>query len=216
MIPRPETEAKLYSEAEERILQKRRKEEALLSTSPSSETPLTESDSERGPDHGGIEIVALSDDEEGEASRRNCTEGEEPLVVDEIRESETNNGTSFASSNYDDSSSDDDDSSADERAEEEEEEGLEILPRRSPAFAADEEGLEVVATGRLQSIQMEELDLLRSKSLDSVLFHRRESQDISHCDDSDGEDTLRASCSEMKRVQSEVAKSSSSVFTTMS
>lgn len=224
MIPRPETEAALYSEAEQRIL-KRREANGMIPMTHSSDTPITEPDSDgvtlldeqearRRPtllNQEAIEIVAASDEEE-EVLATHTSEQDEPSTARGIREAETNL-TSFASSSYYTSSYDDstDSEEGQDSDTKENDEGMEIV-RKPSAYAADE-GLEVVATGRLQSIEEQELHLLRSKSLDSVIFHRRESKDIS-CNDSDEEDELDAN--EMKRVSSEIVQSSSSVSATLS
>ncbi|CAJ1937033.1 unnamed protein product [Cylindrotheca closterium] len=221
MIPRPETEAALYSEAEQRIL-KHREASSLIPNTPSSDiTPTTEPDSsedgtnaqERGASRRptllhqeAIEVVAVVSDGEDEALATISNEEDNlSAAALRIRTVETN-VTSFASSSYYDSSSYDNStgSSEDEDDQNDDRKGIEIVPKASTY--AEDEGLEIVATGRLQSMEPDELLLLRSKSLDSIIFHRRESQDIARDGSEEGEGL---DASEMRRVSSEVGYSTS-------
>jgi hypothetical protein len=66
-------------------------------------------------------------------------------------------------------------------------EGMEVLPK-NVGFVEDE-GMEVDTTDRLQTTftESEEIELLRCKSLDSVLFHKQEAQQNQYDDDDEEE-----------------------------
>lgn len=89
-------------------------------------------------------------------------------------------------------------------------EGVEVLPKNLNFL--DDEGMEVVATGRLQSAfpETEEIELLRCKSMDSVLFHEREAQ--RNQDDADRGSDESGSSRSSSISSSSYTSSSSSVY----
>jgi hypothetical protein len=143
MIPRPEKEALLYAQNEQRILEERK-----ISSTPDIRDTLS-SDT--------VKTVTESN-----------TDNEKEVARAPARDSKGVNGSANGCV-----------ATADE--------GMEVLPK-NVGFIEDE-GMEVVATGRLQSTftELEEIELLRCKSLDSVLFHKQEAQQNQHDDDDEEE-----------------------------
>jgi hypothetical protein len=143
MIPRPEKEALLYAQNEQRILQQRNiSSTPNIRDTPSSDTAKT--------------ATETNTDDEKEVTRAPA------------RDSKGVNGSANGCV-----------ATADE--------GMEVLPKNVDGI--EDEGMEVVATGRLQSTLTEwkEIELLRCKSLDSVLFHKREAQQNQYDDDEEEE-----------------------------